>query len=273
MSQNQPPGPTPTGDTSPIENDRTRPITPNEPLPGRTQPNPAIRPQRPSQEHMAHLVPGRNITQTPPTGQQRIAQATTGTVHPARARRARRTARGGFYLPLWSIGVMLLGVLGIGALIIAAVLAMGGSAAAPASTPVIRIITAAPAQGAAELQLTLPTAEAGSRVIIGGEAPETLNLEGPTLPAVVITPTPVGVTLGATIAVSGVDDQQLNVRDIAGVTGSSILFRADEGEQFLIVDGPRQADGFTWWQIQDVSNNSRTGWAVSNYLTVVSLPS
>jgi hypothetical protein len=168
---------------------------------------------------------------------------------------------------------MILAVLGIGAFVVAAAIALGGRDSVPASTPVIRIITAVPGENSNTFQLTPPTAEAGSRTIIGNDsAPQSLSLDGPTLPAVVITPTPIGITQGATVAVTGVDDQQLNVRDVAGVTGSSILFRADEGEQFIISDGPLQADGFTWWQIQDAAAPSRTGWAVSNYLNVVSLP-
>jgi len=45
-----------------------------------------------------------------------------------------------------------------------------------------------------------------------------------------------------------------------------VEFRAEEGTEFIVVDGPRQADGLTWWQIQAPDNPAQTGWAASNYL-------
>jgi hypothetical protein len=71
------------------------------------------------------------------------------------------------------------------------------------------------------------------------------------------------------VVVVEVGDQELNVRNIPGVTESQIIFRSPEGTEFSIVDGPQQADGFTWWQIQDLTSAQR-GWAVANYLSVIS---
>ena len=64
-----------------------------------------------------------------------------------------------------------------------------------------------------------------------------------------ISPTPASIRIGSVVIVDGVDLNTLNVRNIASLTNSSILFRADEGSLFNIVDGPQQSDGFTWWQI------------------------
>lgn len=93
-----------------------------------------------------------------------------------------------------------------------------------------------------------------------------LVMSGPTLPPPPITPTPEAIELNKIVAVIDVGEQQLNVRDQPGVLGTTIVFRAPEQEQFLIVDGPTQADGLTWWFIQDPNNPSRAGWAASNYL-------
>ncbi len=69
------------------------------------------------------------------------------------------------------------------------------------------------------------------------------------------------------VVVANVGDQELNVRDVAGVTTSEVLFRSAEGTEFSIIDGPQQADGFTWWRIQDPITQ-QLGWAVANYLQV-----
>lgn len=272
MSQNKPPQqPNPddtsrNGDTSRNEVERTKPIATEY----RTRANPA------SQASGPHVVPpSRTQPARTPTGRQApVRNAAAPRQTGARMRHAQRAKRGGFYLPLWSIGVMLLGVIIIAVLAVAGIIAMGGSSSTPASTPIIRIITSeADAREASALQLTPATAAPGSRTILTEEeTPSSLPLAGPTLPAVVITPTPVGITVGATIAVQGVDDQQLNVRDVPGIGQTNIIFRADEDEQFVVIEGPVQADGFTWWRIQHPVDTTRSGWAVSNYLGVVAVP-
>lgn len=266
MSQNRPPKQPNPDDTSRNEVERTKPIATEY----RTRANPA------SQASGPHVVPPSEV-QPPrtPTGRQApIRSSAAPRQSSTRMRQAQRVKRGGFYLPLWTIGVMLLGVIIIAVLAVAGIIAMGGSSTTPASTPIIRIITSeADVQAANALQLTPATAAPGSRTILSvEETPSSLTLAGPTLPAVVITPTPVGITVGATIAVQGVDDQQLNVRDLPGITQTNIVFRADEDQQFMVIEGPVQADGFTWWRIQNAADTSLSGWAVSNYLGVVAVP-
>ncbi|MCB9461655.1 MAG: hypothetical protein H6670_18525 [Anaerolineaceae bacterium] len=261
MSQKLPPNQSNSDDTSRTDAQRTRPIT------GQF---------RSRTEHSTQSTGPHVVTPNTRTGQQvPVRPQANPTTSTARQRHARRASkRGSFYIPLWSIGVMVLGVVIVAVLAIAGIIAMGGSNATPASTPIIRIITSeANANTASGLQLTPATAVPGSRTILSVEdTPEALTLNGPTLPAVVITPTPVGITVGATIAVRGVDDQQLNVRNVPGINDTSIQFRADEDEQFLVVEGPVQADGFTWWRIQDAVDTTRSGWAVSNYLGVIATP-
>jgi hypothetical protein len=176
------------------------------------------------------------------------------------------------YLPWWSLVLMLLGVLVIAFGLVAGVYLLGtqGSTAArsaPQPTAIIRIITAPPDTGSG-----IPAAPTASvlatEIIAGGNAPGSLALDGPTLEAVQFTPTPAAIRIDSLVSVEGVDLQQLNVRDIPTISGSNVVFRADEGEQFRVINGPRQADGFTWWQIQDPGSLTRSGWAVANYLSV-----
>jgi hypothetical protein len=176
--------------------------------------------------------------------------------------------------PLWSIAATLVLAL-IGVAVLAMFVVLLGGNAAPARPPQLVILTAPP----------LSTAEASTPVSIAeGETPEsisspvqiqqpgeTLNfvMQGPVLPTPYLTPTAVSISVGATVRVIDVGDQQLNVRELPGVIDVDVVFRAPENTLFTIVDGPSQGDGLTWWRIQDPRNSQRAGWAASNYLEVV----
>jgi hypothetical protein len=45
-----------------------------------------------------------------------------------------------------------------------------------------------------------------------------------------------------------------------------------EAEVFQVSDGPREIDGYTWWYLVGPYDESRRGWAVANYLSVVQNP-
>jgi hypothetical protein len=190
----------------------------------------------------------------------------TGSMRPVTAPPPRRRRDNALILPWWSILAMLVLVLAVAFGLVALLLSFGNRPPTNEVTPIIRIITAVPTQPGA-LQ-ALPTSAPLIQVGGQGTTPQQLALEGPTLAIVQFTPTPMPITIGATVVVEGVDADQLNVRDAAGVQGTSILFRVNEGTLFTIIGGPMQADNFTWWQIQDVLNPANTGWAVANFLNV-----
>lgn len=149
-------------------------------------------------------------------------------------------------------------------------IALGGNNPPPPATQLV-ILTAQPAvltQAAAPIgQIDAPQS-APTRVGEGGAA---LVLSGPTLPAVIFTPTPQPIAIGITVQVISVGDQQLNVRERPGIVDVNIAFRAPEGTRFIIGDGPSQADGLTWWRLDDPTTG-RSGWAASNYLQPVVNP-
>lgn len=172
------------------------------------------------------------------------------------------------YLPWWSLALMLVGVLVLSFLIVVAIALLGGAANPANRDPIIVIVTAPPTpigQPASSGGAT----NGGSQVLMGQNPPASLDLQGPTLPAVQFTATPVTIEIGKLVIVAGVDGDELNVRDNPGVIGTSIVRRVAEGTVLTIVDGPRQADGFTWWQIQSADQTIK-GWAVSNFLQVAS---
>ncbi len=88
---------------------------------------------------------------------------------------------------------------------------------------------------------------------------------GIVLLAAAITQAPVSLSVGAPVRVANVGEQELNIRSLPGIANSQVLFRAPDGSAFRIIGGPRQADGFTWWHIQDPLSQL-AGWAAADYL-------
>ena len=61
------------------------------------------------------------------------------------------------------------------------------------------------------------------------------------------------------VRVSMPGDLQLTVRSLPG-TDAPVLIRVDSGTEFSVVDGPRSADGYTWFRIRSDDGNI-AGWA------------
>lgn len=185
-----------------------------------------------------------------------------------RKRKRRDRSRSPLYLPVWSIGLMLLLVIGIAGGVVLLLLTLGGGVA-PAGEPRFIIITAAPTetpsintQTPAFITAPAPTsAQAGEASI----PLPTFALEGPTLPPVVLTPTPLTITVGAPVIIARTD--LLNMRDQPGLN-TTVIDQAVEFEQFTVIAGPEQVDSLTWWQIQDQIDPTRTGWVAADYLVV-----
>lgn len=243
-------------ETAPTDPQRTRGNLSNEEDTGKLHRTAPIRTRPPAQTGHVQPIPGQH-PRTPPPPRYR----------PRPPQKPRTQSDSGLYLPWWSLALMLVGVLVVSFGLVGLVFLLGNpTGIVDDATPIIRIITAEPTLANSQ---QLPTAQSpATQVISGASVPSNLSLEGPTLEAVQFTPTPIPITVGAQIAVEGVGENMLNVREAPGI-GNAIVFRAEEEAIFTIVEGPSQADGFTWWRLQDPSNATRTGWAVSNYLRVL----
>jgi hypothetical protein len=266
------------GETLPSDPQRT---APNQAAPDATKPPLTARPVNApiAPDSTSRLQATRPI---PPQGGhvQRGAVPPTGQLPPRRPNMPtnpypRRTAKtplsrrdSGLYLPWWSLALMLIGVLAASFLVVVVVVSLGGSSLPISKEPRIIIVTAPPTQpGSASQNNNAPSAP-GTELLSGQNAPASAALDGPTLPAVIFTATPQTITVGINVIVAGIDGDELNVRDTAGVLGTNVLFRLREGTLLTVVEGPTQADGFTWWRVQNPSNPSQVGWAVANFLQV-----
>lgn len=84
-------------------------------------------------------------------------------------------------------------------------------------------------------------------------------------------PTPTGLAVGSYAQISGTDGQGLRIRAEPGLTGTPVFLGLDS-EMFIVQDGPREADGYTWWYIVAPYDDARAGWAAANFLTYIPAP-
>lgn len=102
--------------------------------------------------------------------------------------------------------------------------------------------------------------------------PATPTEIAPTLPADVPAGPPEGAfQIGAYVSVSGTGGDGLRLRSAPGLDAQP-RYLGLEGEIFRIEDGPRQADGYTWWLLVTPTDANRQGWAVANYLALAQNP-
>ena len=85
-----------------------------------------------------------------------------------------------------------------------------------------------------------------------------------------VTPTlqPGSIGVGVFVQVSGTGGDGLRLRKEPGLS-SEMQFLGLDGELFQVGDGPVDQDGYTWWFVVGSYDETRQGWAASNFLEVV----
>jgi len=73
------------------------------------------------------------------------------------------------------------------------------------------------------------------------------------------------MAIGAKVAVTGTGGTGLNMRSGAG-TGHNRVKTLSDNAVVEVVGGPKDSDGYTWWQVQDTAGT--TGWVASKYLVI-----
>ncbi len=89
--------------------------------------------------------------------------------------------------------------------------------------------------------------------------------------AVPPSPIPGVIAIGAYVEITGTGGDGLRLRAEPGLRGE-VLFLGYESEVFQVHDGPRENDGYTWWLVVAPYDETVSGWAVANYLSLVQNP-
>ncbi len=102
--------------------------------------------------------------------------------------------------------------------------------------------------------------------------PSTATLSPTVVPTPEVTSTPEGqIGIGAYVQITGTQGAGLRIRKDAGQSGETV-FLGEEEETFVVKDGPKEADGFTWWYLVAPYDDTRAGWAAADYLAAVPPP-
>jgi hypothetical protein len=70
---------------------------------------------------------------------------------------------------------------------------------------------------------------------------------------------------GATVLIQGTAAKGLNLR-AQPTTKGAIVVTVKEGDALTVVEGPQQADGFTWWKLRTTDN--KEGWGAADWLVL-----
>lgn len=185
----------------------------------------------------------------PPTQQRGRGSAGSGT-----AGGRRKPKDSGFYLPWWSLLVMLVAVGGLAFGSLLVVGNMGRGEALPGGlTPQIIVITA-----------TFTVGPPASQTPIPQRASPTAQRALPTIAPTASLPAG-NVALGSAVTIVGVGPSGLNVRSGPGKQYNA-KFLAYDGQQYTIKDGPQFASDEEWYYIVSVANPNDGGWASRRFL-------
>jgi hypothetical protein len=86
-----------------------------------------------------------------------------------------------------------------------------------------------------------------------------------------VTPLPGEISIYAFVQITGTDGEGLRLREQPGLVGEP-LFLGFDTELFQVIDGPVQADGYTWWHLLAPYDETRSGWAASDFLVYIEAP-
>jgi hypothetical protein len=85
------------------------------------------------------------------------------------------------------------------------------------------------------------------------------------------TATATGIAVGNYVQISGTEGEGLRIRAEPGLNGD-FQFLGYDSEVFIVQDGPREVDGFTWWYLVAPYDETRVGWAAADFLSYVPAP-
>jgi hypothetical protein len=110
--------------------------------------------------------------------------------------------------------------------------------------------------------MVLPTAAPTATAELGEPPTPTIVLP---IESTAVPTAPTLIELGVTVVVQGTLGAGLNLREQPS-TYSKIVSNAPEGTALTVTDGPNEADGYVWWQVQ--APDGTIGWGAANWLVL-----
>jgi len=112
---------------------------------------------------------------------------------------------------------------------------------------------------------SVPLSEGGTEA---GDTPTPVMVQNTPVPlpstSTPVLTVPAEIAIGIYVQVSGTEGNDLSFR--AGPSTNHVRLKVvAEGAVLKVLDGPVEAGGYVWWQLQDVSDEV-VGWAVADYL-------
>jgi hypothetical protein len=93
----------------------------------------------------------------------------------------------------------------------------------------------------------------------------------PTIDPFATATSPAGLAIGNYVQITGTEGQGLRIRTEPGLDGD-FQFLGYDSEVFIVQDGPREVDGYVWWYLVAPYDQTRVGWAASDFLTYIPAP-
>jgi hypothetical protein len=218
-----------------------------------------------SQRPPAERIPGGQPADFPRRQQGQVDP--TRAHQPLETRSARRPPppppeppSSGLTVPWWGFALVILAVAGLTCGLWGLVLMTRGTSlvdVGPSPAPSFYIITATPTLGPD------PNDPTNAPLATDPVVPPTISFES--------SPTPPGgapITIGSRVLVTGTEGQGVTVRQGPSIS-YTYIFIGQDGDVFIVQDGPREADGYVWWEISDPNDPNRSGWLVEDYIIVI----
>jgi hypothetical protein len=132
------------------------------------------------------------------------------------------------------------------------------------ATPTARVIEP-PTKAATTLPTLNPATPAATVALLPTLPPPTPTAGAAVTITVAASPNPTApvMAIGSKAVVAATSMAGLNVRSGAG-TGYPKIKTLPDGAVLEIIGGPKEGDGFTWYQVRDQTGT--TGWAAANFM-------
>lgn len=197
----------------------------------------------------------------PPAGPPKRPQVGRPPAAPPRSRRRPL----GVYIPWWGIlivvGIVGAATCGVWVFVLTTSPDVTGTGLAAGLTPTFVVITNTPTPGRPEP--------------LEAEATPDTSEPPPPTPAEEVAPPETApdseIVVGGEVTILGTEGDGLAMRQGPGLT-YAYFFIGQDGEVFLVEDGPRENDGFIWWYIADPDIPDKGGWAVQDFMEKVPEP-